>query len=327
MSAVQFDRATLSKLSIRDLKILIWRQKWLNTARPEQIPPQGDWNEAIFLAGRGWGKTITGVNWLAYEALTDPEALPSFIIAPTLNDVRYTCFEGHTGLLTLLPQEVIADYNKTNLIVTLDNGAIIRGFSAEEPERLRGPQAARGLLEETAAWGPRDEETFDMFMMGLRLGPRPKFVCTTTPKPRELIRKLAAPKKNRIVTTGSTYQNKANLPESFFDQLVQYEGTTLGRQELNGEIIDGEEGGVIQRNWLRLWPHDRPLPKFEFIIMSLDTAYSEAQVDKRTQTSDPTACGVGGVFWWEDTPQIMALELVGGPARVAGSRQAREEGG
>lgn len=304
----QFTQETLSKLSPRDLKLLIWRQKWLMTARPEQIPPAGEWNELIYLSGRGWGKTVTGAQWLAYEAVMDPEALPSAVIAPTLNDVRYTCFEGHTGILNLVPPDMIKDYNKTNLIITLDTGAIIRGFSAEEPERLRGPQFARGLLEELAAWGATDEATFDMFMMGLRLGPNPKFVVTTTPKPRELVRKLATPKPGRMIMRGSTYDNRANLPKSFFDQLAQYEGTQLGRQELEGELIDAEEGGIISRSWLRLWPAKQPLPAFDWILMSLDTAFTERTLDKKTHNADPTACGVFGVFQHEDRSNFMLLD-------------------
>lgn len=150
--SVQLDRNTLSRLSERDLKLLLWRQKWLNTARPKQLPPDitdhgngidPEWTEWGLLAGRGFGKSLTGAQWLAHAAITDPEALPSYVIAPTLNDVRYTCFEGATGILTLIPKEIVKDYNRTNLIITLDNGAVIRGFSAEEPERLRGPQASR----------------------------------------------------------------------------------------------------------------------------------------------------------------------------------------
>ena len=298
---VTFDHATLSKLSPRDLKVLIWRQKWLQTARPNQLPPDDDsWLEWILRSGRGFGKTRAGAEWMGYEALMDPEALPSFVIAPTLNDVRYTCFEGPTGILTLLPAEVIADYNKTNLIIILDNGAQIRGFSAEEPERLRGPQCSRGWLEEVGAWGPRDEETFDMFMMGLRLGPRPRFAVTTTPKPRDLIRTLTTPKSRRIIVSGSTYDNKANLPDSFFEQLKKYEGTQLGRQELEGELIDAEEGGIIQRGWIRKWPANKPLPKFEWVVTSYDTAFTERTIDKRTMNADPTACGIFGVFWADD---------------------------
>jgi phage terminase large subunit-like protein len=307
--SVPLDRNMLSKLSERDLKVLIWRQKWLNAARPDQIPPENvEWNEMICLAGRGWGKTLTGMQWLGYEALRDPQALPSFVIAPTLSDVRYTCFEGPTGLVTLLPKEAIRDFNRSNLIITLDNGAVIRGFSAEEPERLRGPQCARAVLEEVAAWGSSDEATFDMFMMGLRLGPNPKFMVTTTPKPRELIRKLNKPKAGRIVINGTTYDNRANLPKSFFDQLAQYEGTQLGRQELDGELIDGEEGGVIRRDWLQLWPAGKPLPKFDWIVMSYDTALTALTIDKKTHNADPTACQVWGIFWHNDRTNVMLLD-------------------
>lgn len=176
----------------------------------------------------------------------------------------------------------------------------------DEPEYF-----ANGVLvhncDELAAW-TRDEETWDMAMMGLRLGPHPKVVWTTTPKPKELIRKLAAPKAKRVITTGTTYENSAHLPESFFEQLKQYEGTQLGRQELNGELIDAEEGGIVSRSWLRKWPADRPLPKFDFIIMSLDTAFTEKTFNKRAQTADPTACTVWGVFWLEDKRNILLLD-------------------
>ncbi len=266
---------------------------------------------SMFLIGEGMiptHNTITGTQWLAYDAITDPNAYPSCVIAPTLNDVRYTCFEGHTGILSHIPEELVKDYNRSNLIITLDNGGIIRGFSAEEPERMRGPQFARGLLEELAAWGSSDEETFDMFMMGLRLGPNPKFMVTTTPKPRELIRTLSKPKAGRVLRSGSTYDNKAHLPESFFKQLQKYEGTQLGRQELLGEIIDAEEGGIIQRGWFQIWPHDKPLPKFEWLVMSMDTAFTESSVSTKTHDADPTACVVFGVFWHDDMTQVMCLD-------------------
>ena len=321
MTQPAFDAATLSKLSPRDLRLLIWRRKWINQARAKQLPPDDpnshfaqtegvnpNWTEWGLLAGRSFGKSLTGAQWLAYEAITDPEALPSYVIAPTLNDVRYTCFEGVTGILKLIPEELVKDYNRSNLIITLDNGAIIRGFSAEEPERLRGPQAARCLCDEIAAWTD-PEETWSMMMFGLRLGPNPKVVWTTTPKPKEFIRKLIAPKDNRHITIGSTYENKANLADSYFEQLKQYEGTQLGRQELMAEIIDAEEGGIIQRKWIKLWPQDKPLPKFDWIGTSLDTAYTEKTRDRKNFNADPTACGVFGVFWGEDgSTNVMLLD-------------------
>ena len=145
-------------------------------------------------------------------------------------------------------------------------------------------------------------------MMGLRLGPRPQVVWTTTPKPKDLVRKLVAPKAGRVITKGSTSENRAHLPTSFFEQLKQYEGTQLGRQELEGELIDAEEGGIIARSWFRLWPAKRVLPSFDWIIMSLDTAFTEKTLDKRTHTADSTACTVWGVFWHEDKRQVMLLD-------------------
>lgn len=170
---------------------------------------------------------------------------------------------------------------------------------------------ANGVLvhncDELAAWG-RDEDTWDMLMFGLRLGPHPRVVWTSTPKPRTLVRKLTEPKKGRVIIRGSTYDNKANLAASFFEQLKKYEGTKLGRQELDGELIDGEEGGIISRSWFNLWPAKKPLPAFEFIIMSLDTAFTEKTLDRRTHDPDPTACTVWGVFWHEDVMSLLLLD-------------------
>jgi len=147
-----------------------------------------------------------------------------------------------------------------------------------------------------------------MAMMGLRLGPLPKVVWTTTPKPKDLVRKLVSEKIGRVITTGSTYENKDHLPKSFFEQLTQYEGTQLGRQELMGELIDAEEGGIIARNWFKLWPSAKALPSFDWIIMSLDTAFTEKTLNKRTYDADSSACTVWGVFWHNDKRQVLLLD-------------------
>ncbi len=647
----------IKSLPERELRLLIWAQKWRMTRRGTQTPPEGLWSEFGLCAGRGHGKSMAGAHWLVEGGLADPQAEkhPRAVIAPTLNDVRYTCFEGPTGILSILPPEFVKDYNKTNLIITLDNGLVIRGFSSEEPERLRGPQFsaiwcdelclvagtlirtptgdvpieslkagdlvetrvgsrrvlrawqttnaattwelrtsdgkalrgtaghpvwtaekgfiplssllhgfklqtwdmsfgtvksggsgkgttktewasfstgrntniitahsrsnsmcttstatrrttnypiwrrlvaestyvnmglgvssfgipvseamrlrsngkalspatfsvrsaerisnrrapapnfaaksvltfsgsfqarafpclgirlsqglsrkhassarrfllqkperqsvavanaglsyanvenlersprdpntfdqsrthgqehvysangnfklqrpqlsaagenvdicfvldvqpsgliepvfnievegqheyfANGILTHNCAW-TADQDTWDMMKMGLRLGPNPQVMWTTTPKPKDLIRKLVEPKAGRVIKTGSTYDNKDHLPDSFFEQLKQYENTQLGRQELMGEIIDAEEGAIIARKWLKLWPAKKPLPAFEWIIMSLDTAFTEATLNKKTQTADPTASGTFGIFWHEDIPAIMLLD-------------------
>jgi predicted phage terminase large subunit-like protein len=303
--------ATLQTLTPQQQAFALWQNRWAQTARANQIPelvaPDG-FVEMGYLAGRGFGKTRVGAEWLARQAYLDPEGFDSAVIAPTYQDVKFTCFEN--GLLDVIPPELIKNYNRTDLVIEMYNvtGGVssIRGFTAEKPERLRGPQTARLWGDELAAW--QYDDVWDMAMMGLRLGRHPQVLWTTTPKPKELVRKLVAPKKGRVIVTGATYDNRANLPDSFFDQLAQYEGTTLGRQELYGELISPEESGIVRRSHFRLWPHDKPLPQFDLVILSLDTAFTEATVDKRSGDPDPTACTVWGVFHHEKRNNVMLLD-------------------
>ena len=278
---------------------LEWQGRWAETARPNQIVPKSDWTEMGFLAGRGFGKTRVGAEWLGRAVFEDPSGFDSCVIAPTYSDVKFTCFEGESGLLSVIPPDLIVEYNKSDTLIRMRNvtGGVstIRGFTAEKPERLRGPQHTRGWFDELAAW-QYDEDTWDMAMMGMRLGKDPQVLWTTTPKPKELIRKLSKPQDRRIIVRGSTFDNKANLPDAFFKQLEQYEGTTIGRQELYGELIDPEESGIVKRSDFRLWPAKKPLPTFEFIILSLDTAFTEATFDKKKGDPDSTACVVMGSF-------------------------------
>ena len=290
---------SLHLLQPDQLLFLDWQSRWAETARPNQIVPHGDWTEAGFLAGRGFGKTRVGAEWLGRAQYEDPSGFDGCVIAPTYSDVKFTCFEGESGLLSVIPPDIVLEYNKSDLFIRVRNIAggesKIRGFTAEKPERLRGPQHCRGWFDELAAW-QRDQETWDMAMFGMRLGDRPQVLWTTTPKPKEMIRDLSKPKDGRIIVRGSTYDNRANLPDSFFQQLEQYEGTTIGRQELYGELIDPEESGIVKRSDFRLWPAKQPLPKFDFIVLSLDTAFTEATFDKKRGDPDSTACVVMGSF-------------------------------
>ena len=297
----------LAALPPDKLAYLQWQMRWAETARPQQIMPEGGWTECGVLAGRGFGKTRVGAEWLGQTSFDDPQALPACVVAPTQSDVRFTCFEGESGLLAVVPPECVANYNRSDLVLTLTNGATIRGFSAEKADRLRGPQHARAWCDELAAWGKDAEDTWDMLMFGMRLGPKPQVLWTTTPKPVQIVRRLTAPQDERIIVRGSTFDNKANLPASFFKALEAYEGTKIGRQELYGELIDPEEAGIIKRSWFRLWPASTPLPRFDWIIMSLDTAYTEAAIDKKGDP-DPTACSVWGVFHHEKRPNAMLLD-------------------
>jgi predicted phage terminase large subunit-like protein len=272
-----------------------------------------DSHSSLYLAGRSLiptHNTRVGAEWITRAAYLDPSGFASCVIAPTYQDIKFTCFEGESGIMSVLPPELLVEYNKSDLLVRMRNimgeTVTIRGFTAEKPERLRGPQHCRGWFDELAAW-QYDQDTWDMAMFGLRLGDNPQVLWTTTPKPKELIRNLSKPKDRRVIITGSTFDNKDNLPQSFFDQLEQYEGTTIGRQELYGELIDPEESGIIRRSWLRLWPHSKPLPRLDWIIMSLDTAYTEKSLDKKGDP-DPTACSVWGVFQHEKRSNVILLD-------------------
>ena len=307
------DEATLKSLSADQLRFMIWQAKWAATSREKQRAPIGNWSEWGLLAGRGFGKTLTGAQWLAADSFNDVEGHGRVVIAPTFSDVRFVCFEGPTGLLATIPPELVVKYNADDMFIELRNvaGGVgrIRGFSAERPERLRGPQFASLWADELAAWQYL-QETWDMAMMGLRLGKSPKLCWTTTPKPLELVRKLVEPKPGRIIVRGSTYENKANLPDAFFKQLTQYEGTTLGRQELMAELIDPEESGIVKRSHFRLWPASKPLPPFNWIVMSLDTAFTEATRDKKSGDPDYSACTVWGGFDIEEpnAPKPVSLD-------------------
>jgi predicted phage terminase large subunit-like protein len=300
-------------MDARQASFLLWQRDWAATARPNQIPdliaPEG-FVEMGYMAGRGFGKTRVGAEFLARQVYLDPQGYDSAVIAPTYQDVKFVCFEGESGLLSVIPPELIKAYNKSDLVIEMYNVAggvsSIRGFTAEKPERLRGPQNARLWCDELAAW--QYDDVWDMAMMGLRLGQKPQVLWTTTPKPRDLVRRLTAPKPGRVIVTGSTYDNRANLPDVFFDQLSQYEGTTIGRQELYGELINPEESGIVKRSHFRLWAHDKPLPRFELVVMSLDTAFTEATTDKRSGDADPTACTVWGVFQHEKRANVMLLD-------------------
>lgn len=280
----------LSKLPKEEQAAFRARLRWLTIANRHQIPPGGDWWTIwLLLAGRGAGKTRCAAEWTWWEAWSNP-GTRWLVSAPTSSDVRDVCFEGDSGLLRVIPELLIADYIKSLHELKLINGSIIKGIPASEPNRFRGPQFHGGWLDELAAWEYLDD-SWDMLNFGMRLGARPRLICTTTPKPKPLIIDLVNREGEDVVlTTASTYDNISNLAPTFQKQILQYEGTKLGRQEIHAEIIDPEEAGIVKRDWFKLWPAEKPLPRFEFVVQSYDCATSD-----KTK-NDPTACSVWGVF-------------------------------
>lgn len=278
-----------------------WRAKWLMAAHDHQIVPSGDWWTIwLMLAGRGAGKTRTAAEQIASWAWENPNTR-WLVAAPTSADVRSTCFEGDSGLVSVIPQALIKDYNKTTHELLLVNGSLIKGIPASEPERFRGPQFHGAWFDELAAWDYL-QEAWDMAMFGIRLGKKTQIICTTTPKPRDLIIELVGREGDDVVITrASTHANLANLAPSFQKQILQYEGTRLGRQEIYAELIDAEESGIVKRDMFRLWPANKPFPKFEYIIQSYDCAYTEKTYN------DPTASTTWGMFKPLDGPMAVML--------------------
>lgn len=267
-----------------------WRTGWLCKAHDHQILPPGDWWTIwLLLAGRGAGKTRTAAEQIGYWAWQHPGSR-WLVAAPTSADVRSTCFEGDSGLIAVIPPILVEDYNRAYHEIKLVNGSLIKGIPASEPERFRGGQYHGAWCDELAAWEYL-QEAWDQIQFSVRLGQRTRILATTTPKPKDLIVDLVGREgKDVFLSSASTYSNLDNLAPSFRAQILQYEGTKLGRQEIYAEIIDPEESGIVKRDWFRLWPAQKPLPKLEFVIQSYDCAYTDKTIN------DPTACLTFGVF-------------------------------
>ena len=288
MTETFYDREH-AKLSKQYEKLQDRRILWENDlARPEQLPSEEEtWTTWLYLAGRGAGKTRTAAEWIAWQAITQNNTRWA-VIAPTFGDVRDTCAEGESGLLPILREYGVLDYyNRTIGEIKLVNGSRIKLFSADEPDRLRGPQHHGAWCDELASW--RYEDTYDQLQFGLRLGDHPKTVITTTPKPVALIRKLNSRDDGSVVVVrGSTFDNAANLaPQALIELQARYNNTRLGRQELYGEILEDVEGalwtrGLIERNRIT------EIPPLSRITVSIDPAVTN------TQNSDETGILVCG---------------------------------
>lgn len=207
-------------------------------------------------AGRGSGKTRTGAQD-AVEWNLDHPAHRYAVVSPTQGDCRAVCFEGESGIIGVLNgMGVEFEWRKSELELHLPNGSLMAGFSAEKPDRLRGPQFHRAWIDEPASFkdahlGDQVGTTINNLQMGLRLGDNAQMVVTGTPKRVALIRELVE-RDDFVVTRGSTYDNLANLSPTFAAAIMRYEGTTIGRQELLGELIEDVEGALWKREAIEL---------------------------------------------------------------------------
>ena len=260
---------------------------WAIWARDKQLPPaelgavKTIW---LILAGRGWGKTRTGVEFVR-ELVRDGYKRIA-LVGPTPADARDVMVEGESGILNVLPSWERPEYEPSKRRLTFPNGAIATIYSGFKPDQLRGPQHDAFWADELAAW-QYIQETWDMLMFGLRLG-KPKGIVTTTPRPLKLIKELIK-ENNVIVTRGSTYENRDNLADAFFNTIIRkYEGTRLGRQELNAEILDDNPNAL----WTRKNIEDNRVtqcPDLKRVVIGVDPNASN------TENSDEIGIIAAGV--------------------------------
>jgi phage terminase large subunit-like protein len=267
---------------------------WEHWARPEQRLPDGNWINWLILAGRGMGKTRIGSEtvrqWVKRYRYVN-------LIGATADDVRTIMVEGESGILAICPPDERPKYiaNKRELHWPNGNKSLL--FSAEEPDRLRGKQHEKLWCDERAAW--RYPDAWDQAAFGLRLGDKPQTVITTTPRPTPIIKGLIKDSQGEnaktFITRGSTFDNIANLADSFIHAIVKkYEGTRLGRQELNAEILDDTPGALwtramIERAFIsadvekvRATGVVRPGVKLTSIIVSIDPATTSGEDSNET---------------------------------------------
>jgi len=259
---------------------------WTFWARPNQLEPAGDWRIWLLLAGRGFGKTRTGAEWIRQQIEKDRCGRLA-LLAPTAADTRDVMVEGESGILSISPNWNRPVYEPSKRRLTWPNGAIAIVYSADEPERLRGPQHDGAWVDELGAMNYPDQ-AWTQLTLGLRLGKNPRAVVTTTPKPIPVIKSLVKD-PTCFVTRGTTYDNIMNLPHAFVRQIVsRYEGTRLGRQELMAEILEDIEGALWSLQAIEAGRVAKP-PELIRIVVAIDPAATN------TEDSDETGIIVAGL--------------------------------
>lgn len=305
---------------LTDAEVEDLEYRWSVWARDEQLEPAGLWRFWWIKAGRGFGKTRSGAETIKRWA-HDFEWLS--IIAPTADDARDICIEGESGILAVSPRWWRPTFNPSKRRLTWPNGARATYFTADEPERLRGKQHQRAWLEEPASW--RYPEAWDQFLFGLRLPPDPRAVITGTPKPTRVILEIARDPAT-VITGGSTYENMANLaPAAAQAILGRYEGTRLGRQELEAELLEDVPGALwtrstIQHRTVAEGPLD--VGALKRIGVGMDPSVSDGEDASHTGI---VAAGVG----WDGRGYVLADRSTRGTPRrraVAAVKLALELG-
>lgn len=263
--------------SFTNEQLNILKYDWEFWGRPNQLEPPGEWKTWLILAGRGWGKTRTGAEFVLKKIKEGHRRIA--LVAPTAADARDVMVEGESGILAISPPWDMPNYEPSKRRITWDNGAIATLYAAERPDRLRGPQHDLFWADELATW--KYIETWDMLMFGLRLGDNPTGIVTTTPRPIKLLKELIK-EKNTHVTKGSTYENRGNLASVFFEKIIsKYEGTRLGRQEIDAEILDDNPNALWSRGNIednKVTKH----PELKRVVVAIDPAATDNDTSNET---------------------------------------------
>ncbi len=276
-------------------------------AHAHQKPPAGDWSTWLLLGGRGAGKTRAGAEWVRALALGDTcpgvRVNPIALVGETEHDVREVMIEGVSGILAAHASFERPSWIPTRRRLEWPNGVVAQAFSAEDPDSLRGPQFAAAWCDELAKWRYA-EAAFDMLQFGLRLGPRPRQMITTTPRSIPLIKRLIADPAT-VVTRAATGANARNLSPAFLEAVAaRYAGTRLGRQEIEAEIIDDRPEALWSRALLEQCRVDRA-PPLKRIVVAVDPPASARR--------DADACGlVAAGIADTDIVYVLADETVSG---------------
>ena len=213
-------------------------------AREDQVAPNWSWRYWLMLAGRGWGKTKTLCEWVRTKA--EAGVGPGLLAGRTASDVRDILIEGPAGILAISPPWFLPEYEPSKRTLTWPNGVVANLRSADEPDSFRGIQGQWAALDELAAWRYA-EDAWSNIEFGLRLGDNPQIAIATTPRPIKIVREILGD-PDAAITRGKTFDNAENLAASFIRKLRdKYEGTRLGRQELNGEVLEDTPGALWQR--------------------------------------------------------------------------------
>lgn len=271
---------------------------WPFWVRPSQKEPPGDWLTWLILAGRGFGKTKAGAETIrSWACGKTPLARGRYrrflLVAETAADARDVMIEGEAGLLAVHPPDFRPHYEPSKRRITWPNGAVASVFNATEPDQLRGPQGDAAWCDELAKW-QYARETWDMLQFGLRLGDNPRQIVTTTPRPVPVVKELLAA-ATTVVTRGSTMENRGNLAPSFLRQITaRYQGTRLGRQELEAEVLDDNPNALWTREQLEKCTIKRDkLPQMQRIVVAVDPSGSDGESEDEADDIGIVVAGRG----------------------------------